>query len=55
MIWMICCRWSEKLDVVALGQRFLQGHVCSDPLKRSRKMPGNKSHATNQLPLCPTI
>ena len=39
------------LELVALGQRFPHGHICSDPLTRSRKPSGNKRHTDNQVKL----
>ena len=43
----------EDCNLAALGQRFLHGHICSDPLKKTGKTPGNKSHTADQLTLSP--
>lgn len=40
-------------NTAALGQIFLYSNVSSDPLKKSRKTPRNKSPAANQLTLSP--
>ena len=42
-------KWDNELE--ALDQRFLQGHIWSDPLKRSKKLPGGKPHREGQLTL----
>ena len=42
-------KWDNELE--ALDQRFLQGHVSSDPLKRSNKLPEGKPDREGQLTL----
>ena len=42
-------KWDNDLE--PLDQRFLQGHICSDPLKRSNKLPEGKPDREGQLTL----